>query len=277
MKVTIYVFIIGLFFQMLVLHNEIYSQTTTNHANVYSYTIKDSLTYYSPVDPRYGRYEAYTITVGKGDELDIKLISKDFWPSFFLVSPSKKTTIVHAQKYGNIAEFKDIMTQTGNYDLYVISDTTETGKYSIMISFASANFIHLKKNAGFCESLDFIVNHANAEFIFLKGKSFKKNNYDSNTKITGSLSNKIIHNKIWEFHSLLFKSKNLNDAETFYRKLVSRVNNCLGETWWDEEKPARKDIIKQHKFTQSSTKGTNTVIVEIVKENQYYKVLSVIY
>ncbi|MCF8241839.1 MAG: hypothetical protein K9J16_10665 [Melioribacteraceae bacterium] len=203
-----------------------------------SFTIHDELTVQDPIDPDYGRYDAYEVYLSKGDRIAINLSAKEFWPFMFLVSPENETVFVYPDKEKRITTLDTVAFETGNFDLYVVGDTNSFGKYDCEINLASSRSQLIKEDVDLCTSIKYVLEHANADFYFLKDGLYngEVEVWNSNVKITGSNENKISIMGRESFQSKFYHGDVKAEAENLFNELVSQIKDCLNDGWRETEK-----------------------------------------
>lgn len=209
---------------------------------VSSFVINERLDYRDPVDLKLGRYEAYEINIGRGDNFAVELKSEDFWPVLLLMSPSKKSILKFPVSGENIVRFDTTISESGTWELYVIGDTNTVGSYSCEVGFADSAAMSWEIKDD-CSAVKYFVNHANANFIFLRtGQAVAPDFIDDLNFSEGKV----------EFQLLNKKNKTFNE-------LSSELKSCLGDKWIADEEIS--DANKEY-FVENVFKNRRTVVLE---------------
>jgi hypothetical protein len=220
-----------------------------SNLKISSFIISDELGFDDPVDLKLGRYEAYEINIGKGDNLAVELSSDDFWPVLLLMSPSKKP-IIKFPIGNNRVIFDTTITEGGTWELYVMGDTNSVGKYKCEIGFAEKEALEIPKSQDECAELNYFLSHAEANFVFLRNKK--------NLNLFANISDiKFNENRV----SFSLDSGGTASLESF----KSKISKCLGSGWLIDSEDKRTGAFEV-KFIENTFKNRKYLTGSINKK-----------
>ncbi len=225
-----------------------------NLSPISTFTIKDKLSKDDLIDPTLGRYDAYQINVGKGDLIAFKLYAKKFVPFLLLISPSQKAILrTPSVKKMHEVSFDTVAFEQGNWDMYIIGDTSAFGNYTCIVGFAAPKSVVLKK-FNFCEKLKFLFNQSNANFLFLNTDSIIKYFSLSDSNVTINNRDNYVKFKLAEFNSE-------NDLSQKFKELVKLTSECLGDKFYSKK-------------VKPSGSLSSVIIIENAYKNNHYVIFS---
>jgi len=193
-----------------------------------SFTISDKLSKDDLIDPTLGRYDAYQINVGKGDLIAFKLTAHKFIPFLLLISPSHKAILKTPTKTDlHTVNFDTVAFEKGNWDMYIIGDTSAFGQYKCIVGFASPQSVKLK-NSSFCGKIKFLLKQSDANFLFLNTDSIMKYFQIPDSSIEINNENNFI-----SFTIANFKSKKATIEK--FKQYLNAISECLGNNYYSKK------------------------------------------
>ena len=190
------------------------------------YSTEGELTEKDLVKKDFGRFDGFEIPLGKGEKVHFFVYSDNFNPHLVLISPSEET-FIQSPDYGNdFAILETLITESGDWLLYILADSTDLGSYYFQYAFANPSSLTLDAEADFCTTLSFLLAHANANFIFLE----KGTTEAPDVRLNGS-TDVFIDGNDGSYNAVMYQGNNLKKAESLYDSLRSELKNCLANNW----------------------------------------------
>lgn len=219
--------------------------------SVHSFKVEDEIDRYSPIDPSIGRYEMYRFFVNSGDRYKIEIKTEGFQPGLIIISPQKETILLPSNG-GTELIFDSTANVSGAWEMYIIADTSDRGKFEYKMSFAANEVLTLPQNNSFCNVVKYFTEHSIAEFIFLnKNETGKVNWIESSEKDSGELTIQVVN------------TDEIQDFQAINKKL----KNCIGLTWSykDESSANTKKIVfndyKLNRYVILLQRGSNSPLL----------------
>ncbi|MCF8260453.1 MAG: hypothetical protein K9J12_06740 [Melioribacteraceae bacterium] len=212
---------------------------------VSGYEINGEITIENPVDLSFGRYEVYEFYLEEGDHYSVGLNSPDFWPAMFIVTPSKEVIIKYATTESNVS-IDSVSTETGNWEVYVICDTTQMGSFNISMNFTDKNSYAIKPESDFCDGVQFYSAHSENNFFFLNKSNLGKFNDVKSISLVQDETNQLV-------------VKIVDDS---FEDLKNKLKTCLGGKWlWknESEKTTYSQIGSSKKIVLTKTNNGNVL------------------
>lgn len=180
----------------------------------------------------FGRYDGYELELYQGEAVNIIVYSDDFLPKILFVNPKGKVFQEALPEKTNVAVISTSIPESGEWILYIVGDSTTTGKYTLQLSIASSNSVSLPPDTDFCTKLNFILAHANAYFFLLEAPVSSKSTF---VKLDGSLDT-FLDESDGSYVSKFYEGNSLKDAEKIFSEIINRVRNCLDKNWKQQSK-----------------------------------------
>jgi len=220
---------ISLLLFLLLSFSFLYSQ----ELRVQHFSIDGELTLDDPISQDMGRISAAVkLNFSKGDYFSSKLTA-DFVPLLVLVAPSGEYKICYPDQETIEAKFDGRIDETGEWLLYIVGDTTDTGSYLLENKYASADAMNFDTNNDYCQNINLLLEHLEADFYFLKGVSLDESNVEYKSKVSfpGVEEATIFgHGDEW-FKAVLFSGDQKSYAENIFSSTESSITDCLGKDW----------------------------------------------
>jgi hypothetical protein len=187
-------------------------------------------------DPEFGRFDAFEVYFAKGDRILVEVKTEHFTPSVLLLAPDDSTYLSNTPTNSRL---KDVVVHTeipleGDWLLVVRGDTNAVGPYRLRAWWADAYSLTLPANTDFCDAVNFLIAHANADFFFIS----QNQNILPSVTVPGA-----IHSRLNENAELVIRFYQGNDrqfAKQTYSRLVGQLKFCNANTWqeifrdWEE-------------------------------------------
>ncbi|MFH0733690.1 MAG: hypothetical protein V1773_03840 [bacterium] len=230
----------------------VFCQIKTNtEFKVQSFWLEDKLDETSTIDPSYGKYTAFEFDINLNDHFNITVNSTEFTPYMFISSPSGKNIFAYPEKGANTAELDTVANERGKWNLYVVCDTLEKGKFSLTIRFTDKKSYQFPTGNDFCTYLKYFIAHGNADFRFIKkrSKSIGINNWQPPIKFPQSINSFISYENRFVFNTLFYSGSDEKTADQTYAKIRKNMIDCIGKSWMSKDLPANDDYQKYVKFS----------------------------
>ncbi|NOX17807.1 MAG: hypothetical protein GXO87_05935 [Chlorobi bacterium] len=233
---------------------------------VEKFDIDGTLTVNDPISENLGRINAVQFNFNEGDRFYSELTA-DFFPMLVLVAPSGEYNISYPKEGERAAIFDDTIKESGQWLLYIVGDSTDTGNYHLTNMYASAKSLELNDSLSFCDKLQLLILHDKANFYFLRKNPTDEEAQSWESKITFADSGKgmIFGSDLSTFKALLFKTDVKELAEEKMDGFSDKIENCLSSDW---EKIEGK---WQNVLGTENIKEKKIAFVERGKENRYIK------
>ena len=179
----------------------------------------------------FGRYDGYQLPVNKGEAVNLLIYSEKFTPTILLVDPEGKTFRQNSANAEGYAHIETVIPSTGEWIVYVVGDSMATGDYFFQYGFAEPNSIELDSNADFCTGIDFLLEHANAYFIFLENPVDLTARFP---KLEGA-TDAFIDEDDGSYTATMYDGNNEKEAVDIYDNLLKKVKSCVKKGWKVEE------------------------------------------
>ncbi len=250
-------------FLLFLLTSIIYAQTDMR---VEKFDIDGTLTVNDPISEDLGRINAVQFNFNEGDKFYSELTA-DFFPMLVLVAPSGEYNIRYPEKGERSAIFDETIKESGQWLLYIVGDSSDTGNYHLMNIYASASSLQFNDSLSFCEKLQLLLLHDKANFYFLRGNPTDEEAQSWEAKIAISDLGKgmIYGSDMSAYKNLLFKTDVKELSEEKMNDFSSKIENCLSSDW---EKIEGK---WQNLVGSENIKQKKIAFVERGNENRYVK------
>ncbi len=204
--------------------------------NVEFNQIEDTLKESDKYQKDFGRYKGYEIELYEGEAINFIAYSSKFSPKLVLVDPNGKIFKEAISNNSNIASLITRISHHGQWILYVIGDSLSEGNYSIQLAIVSSNSRFLPENSDFCTSLDFILAHSKANFLFFENSIDSRNSF---AKLNGAI-NAFVDESEGAYVATFYDGNNLIEAEKIYKEIIMNIKNCLDNKWKIQSKDWQK-------------------------------------
>ncbi len=202
-----------------------------NSIRVEEFEINGSLKIDDPISAGLGRINAVKLNLTKGDKLYSNLTA-DFLPLLVLVPPSGEYKIMYPDEKSFAASFNGTIDETGEWLIYIVGDSTDTGNYTLVNKYASVNSMNFNSGTNFCEKIKLLLNHEKAHFYFLKEDEIDDSGiWESAINLNNSVSSEIFGDANEYFKSILLESQNKNAAVAKFDETNNNLLKCLGSQW----------------------------------------------
>jgi hypothetical protein len=174
----------------------------------------------------FGRYDGFELPLNKDENAYFFVYSTEFNPSLILVSPDGT---IYQQSVAQEGEFSTIRTpipETGNWYIYVVSNSDEKGVYYFHYGFAGKSAIDLKKDADFCSKLNYLISHSKAHFVFLENP-----NHKIELPVFKNSTDAIINSDDASYNTVIYDGTSFNRAIKIFTDFNKEIKLCLGEDW----------------------------------------------
>lgn len=206
-----------------------------NNLRVEEFKINGFLKSDDPISSGLGRINAVKLNLNKGDRLYSRLTA-DFIPLLVLVPPSGEYKIMYPDEKTFAASFNGTIDETGQWLIYIVGDSTDTGKYTLANKYASVKSLDLKKAGSFCDKIKLLLNHEKAHFCFLKGKEIDDSGiWQSKLKFDNIISSEIYGIEKGWFKAVFNKYSDKKLANKEFLNISSKVEKCIGSGWNKKE------------------------------------------
>ncbi len=221
---------------------------------------KGSLKLTDKYKPDFGRYDGYEISLYEGESVNFIVQSDDFLPRLFFVSPKGEIFKQSVDGQSNIASIISKIPGSGDWLLYIVSDSASVGEYTFQYAFASANSLTYEGDSTFCSILNYLSAHSKAYFLLLE------NSYDSNRsliKFPGSIDS-FLDEETGNYTSKIYEGDNLSEAKNKFIYQGEEIKKCLDENWglnnvdWYVEKDYK---VMEKLFVESSNEIERIILV----------------
>lgn len=193
-----------------------------NQFRVEYYRTEGKLTSDDKVKEDFGRYDGFNISMKKGEYVNFIAFSEDFVPAFVLINPDGKTVLEKRGSDEGLVAFRTQIDKSGEWIIYLVSNRNATGEYRMEYGFAAEEAMDLPKNANFCETLGFIISHANGYFSFLESDKIPELPSSENASVD-------VFATLYESNFYLGNFE--NEAKDIFEKTKEKLDNCLSA--WD--------------------------------------------
>ncbi|MBZ0178256.1 MAG: hypothetical protein K8F36_03110 [Melioribacteraceae bacterium] len=227
-----------------------------NSGRVEKFIIDGTLKASDPISAELGRINAVQLNFSKGDRFYSHL-EAEFVPMLVLVPPSGEYIVKYPDPETLTAVFDDRINESGQWLLYIVGDSSDTGSYTLTNKYASEGALNFSQN-DFCNVLDKLMLHLKADFHFIKGKVVEQDvEWGSKIKLQNSVSSRIYGvNNSW-FNAILFEGESKESALEKFDSANLAIKNCLSNFTISEKK--WKSIIgAEGKREKSTTYWSNS-------------------
>lgn len=205
-----------------------------NAARVEKFIINGELKANDPISAELGKINAIQLNFSKGDRFYSHL-EAEFVPMLVLVPPSGEYIVKYPDVETLSAVFDDKINESGQWLLYIVGDSLDTGEYTLTNKYASAEAMQFSAK-DFCGVINYLMLHLKSDFHFIKGKEIDEE-VEWNSKITfpNSINSRIsgIDNSMYK--SLLFEGKLKETAADKFNSINLALKNCLPDFNIDEK------------------------------------------
>jgi len=230
--------------------------TAQDSGRVEKFVIEGTLKASDPISAELGRINAVQLNFSKGDRFYSQL-EAEFVPMLVLVPPSGEYIVKYPDPETLTAVYDDRIKESGQWLLYIVGDSSDTGTYTLTNKYASAASLTLSQK-DYCGALDMLMLHLKADFHFIKGEVIEQDvEWGSKIKLPNSVSSKIYGlNNSW-FNAILFEGKLKESALEKFDSANLAIKNCLSDFTISEKK--WKSIIgAEGKREKSTTYWSNS-------------------
>ncbi|RMF59550.1 MAG: hypothetical protein D6748_06150 [Calditrichaeota bacterium] len=237
-----------------------------------SYAIlQDTLTVQDEFSPEIGRFDVFEFDLNTGDKIDIELISPHFIPTLVLLSPSDSVYTNLPSGSLTTIHFSYTIEETGKWLVLVIGDSASSGAYLLKCRWASAQALRPSEEADFCDQVDFLLAHLNADFAFLKEPPLpgeEKEVWTPTYILDGALEAIITDPRAEKYEATMYSGNNPQNAESIYQSLLGKLRFCLGEKWKMESSPWQVGNaitpykIRYTKFTEANSPAARFITIK---------------
>lgn len=175
----------------------------------------------------FGRYDGYEIPLYEGETVNFLVYSEKFSPHLIFVNPSGKIFKEAFPEKSNIASIITTVPESGNWIIYIVSDSSASGAYTFQFAVAAANSVKLNPNSDFCTTLSFIAAHAKAYFLLFELPIDSKQSF---VKLNGALD-AFIDESDGSYVAKFYEGNSVEDAEKIFNEVTNKISHCLGKTW----------------------------------------------
>ncbi len=203
------------------------------------FVIKGELSQEDPVDPNLGRFDAVKFYLSSGDMINLNLFA-DFPPLLAIVAPSQKYYLEYPFEDGEYVSFNKRIDEDGTWFLSIVGDSTDFGSYELIGKYAAANSLFISKGADLCSYFDFVSEHSNNDYFFIRETLAEEQpeQWTSKFNLPGSIQNLILekeHGK-YEFVSNFYYGNSLLEADSLFNFLSKEIKDCNNSIWQESKK-----------------------------------------
>lgn len=245
LKLCVYIIII---FSSLILAQEYNFDT-------HSLELKGELSKDDAYQDNFGRFDAYELSMQKGDYIKIKLNS-EFFPLLTIVAPSGIHKIAFPTDENPIVILEKVIDETGHWYIYVSGDSTDIGAHDLQLCYVAENTRQLPLGADICTITKYLLAHSNTKFFFYRDRDCEitENQWDVNLEAQNLFDNTEV--KV-EGNSISFNCKsNTQVGKDIFNKWSYQISECLTDDWI-EKTETNKTV-----FTENS--GTEKIKIEFI-------------
>ena len=189
--------------------------------------IKGSLTKKDEFKKGFGRYDGIQIPLYKNEAVNFVVYSDKFSPRLMFLTPGGKPYKQSESDNGDVASLISSVSESGDWLLFVVGDSSAQGNYTLQYAIAGANSLELPKGSDFCTTLDFIVAHANAYFLLFENPVESKQAF---VKLNGA-EDAFIDESDGSYTAKMYEGNDLNEAQNKFDELSKKIDNCFGKDW----------------------------------------------
>ncbi len=213
-----------------------YSQDDVDSVKVSYLEFDEALSPDDETDSEFGRFDAFEVYFTRGDRVLVEVTTEHFAPTVLLLAPDDSTYLVNASKTssnGNVVFHAEIPME-GDWLLVVRGDTNAVGPYRLRAWWADVYSLNMPPNADFCDAVNFLVAHANADFFFIS----ENQTLLPSIKVPGAIQSRITDNA--ELVIRFYRGNDRETAKRTYSRLVGQLKFCNANTWqeifrdWEE-------------------------------------------
>ena len=251
---------------------------------VEKFDIDGTLTVNDPISEDLGRINAVQFNFNEGDRFYSELTA-DFFPMLVLVAPSGEYNIRYPKENERAAIFDEKIKESGQWLLYIVGDSSDTGNYHLLNMYASSSAMRFGDSLSFCDKLKLLVLHDKANFYFLRKNQTDEEaqSWESEITLGDSGRGMIFGSDLSTFKSLLLKTDLKEEADAEMKNLAERIQSCLSADWQKVEGKWQNILgtenVKEKKIAfvergkgNRYIKLTETEITTDTFPNMYYKI-----
>lgn len=189
--------------------------------------IKGKLTKTDKFKKDFGRYHGFEFPLYQGETANFLIHSNDFNAKVILVSPDGNVFKQSNDLSNGLNSLITKIPVSGDWIVYVIGNQNDQGNFILRYAVADANSINVPSNMDFCSTLNFLIAHANANFMMLEAAVDINNGLP---KLPGTFSSAINLNN-GEFINIICNG-NINYVREQFNLYKNMLKNCLPD-WKD--------------------------------------------
>lgn len=241
-----------------------------NEYNVDYSEIKGSLSKTDKYKIDFGKYRGYQIPLFQNETVNFVLYSSEFNGKIILVDPEG---IIYKQTAEAQNGFNSILTtipKSGDWIVYVVGDQNDSGNFILRYATADANSINYNSNMDFCSTLNFLIAHANAQFMMLQ-----INSANNDVPKLPNTKESFIDAESSAFINIIAED-NETHIKSVFEQFSSYVKNCLSDWKFVNAKTINGNSITMKNsesitlrleyFPQTAQKDVYQLILKIIKE-----------
>ncbi|MGD8779302.1 MAG: hypothetical protein PVH88_10125 [Ignavibacteria bacterium] len=232
------------------------------------FVIEGELSTDDPVDPNLGRFDAVKFYLSSGDMLNLTLTA-EFPPLLAIVAPSQKYYLEYPFEGSDYISFNKRIDEDGTWFLSIVGDSTDSGSYELIGRYAAANSLFISKGADLCTYFDFISEHSNNGYFFIRETLIELDpeQWTSKFNLPGSIQNLILENEPgnYEFVSSFYYGNNFREADSVFNFLNREIKNCTNTVWSESKETKKLGHPKNlsNVVSYKNTKGDKTKLIHV--------------
>jgi len=210
----------------------------------------------------FGRYDGYSMPMNENEAAYFIVYAENFSPSLVLIDPEGELYQKASAKGEDYVSMGLLVPQSGDWVLYIVGDSSAHGNYLLQYAFTDSTSLFLDNNADFCEGVSYLLEHANAYFLFPQTFPTKKPLYQLNGAVDA-----FINGDDASYNSIFYQGNKKVEADEVYKSLSEKISDCVPKGW--KEKIGKDDV-------HNSGNEQFVTWTEPVKNNARYVKVSIV-